>query len=137
MEVYDIIHKIINNTLDSQGITTTEISNQLNESRDKIAYLRNKDCIDKNILYRLFEYLYPDMGIREYLFITEKLKNWKLQELKHLYENINNLPEFYETIHMKGYQWDILCNDVLRKIVNLESIKRLKESKYAKTSALY
>jgi hypothetical protein len=137
MEVYDLIHKIINDTLDSRGISTTEISRQLNESRNKIAYWRNKDCIDDNVLYRLFEYLYPDLGIREYLFITEKLKTWKLPELKHLYENINNLPGFDETIHMKGYQWDILCKDVLRKIINLEGMKRLKESRYEKTSTLY
>ena len=78
MEVYDIIHNIINDTLDSRGITTTEISRQLNESRDKIAYWRNGDYIDDNILYRLFEYLYPDLGVREYLFITEKLKTLEI-----------------------------------------------------------
>ena len=137
MEIYNIIHNIINDTLDSRGIYTTEISHLLNESRDKIVYWRNGDYIDDNILYRLFEYLYPDLGIREYLFITEKLKTWKLHELKQLYENINNLPGFDETIHMKGYQWDILCKDILRKIVNLEGKKHLRESKYEKASTLY
>ncbi len=137
MEVYDIIHNIINDSLDSRSISTTEISHQLNETRDKMVYWRNADYINDDILYKVFEYLYSDISSREYVFISEILKSYKLDELKNIYEHIDEIYELKDTIHMNDHHCDIVCKDILRKIVNLEGKKLLRERKYAKDTTLY